>query len=87
MGWNRQITLPEPGYEQKNMDILKGDTATTNPPFPWIKGMESRAASSVKFPPLPYIFSSPNTSLLAGRKAPLIDSILFYCNEEGDGKK
>lgn len=78
-GVGPQLTLPESSYEHKHMDILKRDTVTS-PPSPWIKGIKSSAAgagSSAKFAPLPYIFSLPNTSLHAGRKAHLIEYILF----------
>lgn len=44
------------------------------------------AGSSAKFPPLPYIFSSLNTNLLAGRKAPLIEPFLFIATEREMGK-
>lgn len=44
------------------------------------------AGSSAKFPPLPYIFSSLNTNLLAGRKTYLIEPIPFIATKREMGK-
>lgn len=76
-------------HAAEHADILMRYTAT-NPLSPRIKGTMSSAAgagSSAKFPPLPYIFSSLNTNLLAGRKTYLIEPIPFIATKREMGKK